>query len=156
MFKICAILTGLWVNVAESPSKVLAHLFPHLEWKVEEVNEQFSHVRRWPESWIRAMDWHPTAPYLALAMNDDSVRCCVIGKDVVPMLRRQQQRNISCLAWRPFVMSELAVGCEDCIVIWYLTSTVSMKPGKDKTVILKVKGHSPVNSVEYSSDVRTI
>lgn len=45
------------------------------------------------------------------------------------------------------------MGCEDCIVIWYLTAG-AMKPGKDRTAILKNDGHSPINSVEYSSDVR--
>ncbi|CAL8131694.1 unnamed protein product [Orchesella dallaii] len=151
LIKALAGITAMCLQLSDAPSKLLVSVFPHMEWRSENVNEEFSHVRGWQQSWIRAIAWHSTASYLALALNDDTIRISVVGSDVVPMLRCQQQKNISCAAWRPFVLSELAVGCEDCVIIWHLTSSVSMKPGKDKTIVLKAFGHGPVNSVEYSS-----
>ena len=37
---------------------------------------------------------------------------------VSPVLKHKQQRGVTCLAWRPFLASELAVGCLSAILIW--------------------------------------
>lgn len=100
LLQMFASVTGFCVQVSGVPSKLVAYLFPHLKLKVEEINEEYSRVRRWKESWVRAVAWHPTSSRFALAMNDDSVRCVVVGKTVVPMLRCQQQRNVTSVSWR--------------------------------------------------------
>ena len=38
---------------------------------------------------------------------------------VSPVLKHKQQRGITSLAWRPFLASELAVGCLSGIFIWW-------------------------------------
>jgi aladin len=37
---------------------------------------------------------------------------------VSPVLKHKQQRGVTCLAWRPFAASELAVGGLAGIFIW--------------------------------------
>lgn len=59
-----------------------------------------SQVRNWSKAWLRAVAWHPNFPKLALALQDDSVRLCEMGEDVMPLLRCPEQKNVSSVSWR--------------------------------------------------------
>ena len=83
----------------------------------------YSQTKNWPSSPVRCLTWHPYLTKLAIATVDDSVRIlstsnCVQG----PILRRPEQKNITCLAWRPFTDTDLAVACENGIIIWSIAA----------------------------------
>ena len=40
------------------------------------------------------------------------------GEGISPVLKYKQQRGVSCMQWRPFLASELAVGCSTGLLIW--------------------------------------
>ena len=40
------------------------------------------------------------------------------GESISPVLKYKQQRGVSCMQWRPFLASELAVGCSTGLLIW--------------------------------------
>lgn len=86
---------------------------------VKEVAQpQLAQTKNWSNSTIRCIAWHSFNLKIAVASLDDSVRIFTSDQAVVPVLKSKQQRNISCLAWRPLSNSELAVGCEDGIIVW--------------------------------------
>jgi aladin len=117
----------------------------------EQVIEQSAHVRNWNKTWIKALAWHRHFPKLAIALKDDSIRVCTVGEEILPMLRSLEQKNVSCVSWRPHIETEIAVGAENGIVLWQMHSSTSIKPGACRTRFLSQPGHSPVTSVEYSS-----
>lgn len=92
-----------------------------------EIITEYSQTRLWETSPIRCFTWHPYCTKIAVAGMDDIVRIYGSDSNFVPLLKCKQQKNISCLAWRPMSISELAVGCESEIIIWNVdpTSVVS-------------------------------
>lgn len=83
-----------------------------------QIISEFSQTRLWESSPIRCFTWHPYCTKIAVAGMDDIVRIYCSDSNFVPLLKCKQQRHISCLAWRPMSVSELAVGCESEIIIW--------------------------------------
>lgn len=77
-----------------------------------------SQVKDWFNSPVRYIAWHPHCTKLAIASSDDSVRIYSSESNLVPVLKSKLQRGISCVAWRPLSASEIAIGCESCILIW--------------------------------------
>lgn len=77
-----------------------------------------SQVKDWFNSPIRFISWHPHCTKLAIAASDDSVRIYSTESTLVPILKSKLQRGVSCVGWRPLSASEIAVGCESCILIW--------------------------------------
>lgn len=94
-----------------------------------QIISEYSQTRLWESSPIRCFTWHPYCTKIAVAGLDDIVRIYSSdSSNFVPLLKCKQQKNVSCLAWRPMSLSELAVGCENQIIIWNVdpTSVVSM------------------------------
>lgn len=85
-----------------------------------QIISQFSQTRLWEVSPIRYFAWHPYCTKIAVAGLDDIVRIYCSDSNFVPLLKCKQQKNISCLAWRPMSVSELAVGCENEIIVWHV------------------------------------
>lgn len=54
---------------------------------------------------------------------------------------------------RPFTERELAVGVESGVLVWSLDA--SLKPTANKARVLTAPAHSPISSVQYSSNVST-
>lgn len=77
-----------------------------------------SQTRNWQLSPIRCIAWHPFQTKIAIAASDDSVRIYSSDSKLVPLLKCKQQRNVTCLEWRPLSASELAIGCENGIFVW--------------------------------------
>lgn len=75
-------------------------------------------TRNWLQSPIRCIAWHYYSTKIAVAALDDSVRIYSSDPHHVPLLKCKQQKNITCLAWRPLSHSDIAVGCENGIFIW--------------------------------------
>lgn len=82
----------------------------------QSIIENCSLSRLWSTSLIRCIAWHSYKTKIAVATLDDCVR--IYGGPTVPQLRNKQQKNISCIAWRPLSISEIAIGCENGIFIW--------------------------------------
>ena len=58
----------------------------------------------------------------AVASIDDVLRVFYGGSAaenaLVPTLKHPRQKNVSCVKWRPFSASGLAVAAQDCVVLW--------------------------------------
>ena len=68
-----------------------------------------------------------------------------------PVLKYKQQRGVSCLSWRPFNASDLAVGCASGIVLWNIdpSSVLSRPSASSVSVLNPPPGHSPVTSLQW-------
>lgn len=88
-----------------------------------QIISELSQTRLWDSSPIRCFKWHPYCTKIAVAGLDDIVRIYCSDSNFVPLLKCKQQKNISCLAWRPMSLSELAVGCENEIIVWNVDPT---------------------------------
>ncbi|KAJ8956838.1 hypothetical protein NQ318_014252 [Aromia moschata] len=115
------------------------------------INE-VSQARNWSCDTIRCITWHPYVPKLAVATCDDNVRI-FSGDDnsITPLLRTKQQRNITCIAWRPLSNTELAVGHENGIIVWNVDPNSSVaRPSISNAMILQRIEHRPVVSIAWS------
>lgn len=96
---------------------------------------RLSQTRDWQRSLIRTIAFHRHCMRLAVAACDDSVRIYTdgshhhqhhhrfvggsgSGSSVVPLLKSHLQKGITAMAWRPFTAGELAVGCQNGVLIW--------------------------------------
>lgn len=123
----------------------------YFQGKGERLISAVSQTRDWSLSPIRAMEWHPHTTKLAVATWDDSVRIYSSDTQLIPILKCKNQSSVSCLAWRPFSASELAVGCEEGVIVWVIDpNSVVTRPSMSCGQVLKQPGHSPVTSVEWS------
>ena len=70
---------------------------------------------------------------------------------VSPVLKHKQQRGVACLAWRPYLASELAVGCLTGILIWTVDPlSVVARPSANCVYILPTpSSHLPVTGLAY-------
>lgn len=94
---------------------------PHLKDQGITSIGKFSQTRDWTRSMIRCIKWHPNSFKIAVAANDDSIR--VYGgddKNNVPIFKSYLQKCITSMAWRPLTAGEIAVGCQNGILIWTL------------------------------------
>lgn len=73
-------------------------------------------TRNWSGATIRCIAWHPDYVRLAVATCDDTVR--IFMKSMAPILKCKEQKNVTAIEWRPMSDSEIAVACEQCIIIW--------------------------------------
>lgn len=66
------------------------------------------------------MRWHPNCFKLAIAVSDDTVR--IYSDDIgnEPILKNGFQKCVTSLAWRPLSAGELAVGCQNGVLLWTL------------------------------------
>lgn len=79
---------------------------------------EYSQSQGWGNNPIRCFSWHPYSTKLAVACLDDVVRIYSTDSTFIPLLKCKQQKNITCLAWRPMTISDIAVACQNCIIIW--------------------------------------
>lgn len=79
---------------------------------------EFSQTRGWINNPIRCFSWHPCTTKLAVACLDDVVRIYSTDSSFTTLLKCKQQKNVTCLAWRPMTISDIAVACENCIIVW--------------------------------------
>lgn len=78
---------------------------------------------------IRCICWHPNTFKLAVAASDDSIRVYTDETGIViPVLKYGLQKGITSMAWRPFASAELAVGCQNGVLLWTLHHHSYMAP----------------------------
>lgn len=108
------VLLGLFKYV----QKVRLILNPNIRYSGPTLINKLGQTRDWQNSTIRFISWHPYYTKLAVVTCDDSVRICSSESNYSPLLRCKQQKNITCVAWRPLSNTEIAVAHEDGIIVW--------------------------------------
>lgn len=98
--------------------KIRNMLAKRREESATEIIREVTQTRLWESSPIRCFTWHPYCTKIAVAGLDDIIRIYSSDSNFAPLLKCKQQKNISCLAWRPMSISELAVACENEIIVW--------------------------------------
>ncbi|EDV26253.1 uncharacterized protein TRIADDRAFT_54056 [Trichoplax adhaerens] len=98
---------------------------------------------------IVALAWHPHISKFAVGFKDNTVRIMSLTNDKYNLLKHGQQEGVTCLAWRPFAGSTLAVGGLHGIIIWYLNSTRDTT-SRQGIRLLECKKHSPVVTMAWS------
>jgi len=87
-----------------------------------------SRTKLWSSSVVRCMAWHPQTTKLAVVSSHDII-FVYNHKGTEAKLQNKFQLAILSLAWRPFSMGTLAVGCEKGIFIWDIEfSNMHVKP----------------------------
>lgn len=103
---------------------------------------------------IRCIKWHPNHFKIAVAASDDSIRVYGIKGNIVPILKIGSglQKGVSCMSWRPFSASDLAVGCLNGILIWTLDPNSHItRPITQAQQLTDVnRKHLSIASVEWS------
>lgn len=117
------------LKVIDFMSKVRSFVQPYSNKDNRNLIASVSQVKDWFRSPIKFIAWHLHCTKLAIAASDDSVRIYSSESNLVPILKSKLQRGVTCVAWRPLSASEIAVGCESCILIWTVdpNSVVSNK-----------------------------
>lgn len=147
-------LAGYSLRLVDLGNTVKYFWRPHLKDHATACGARFSQTRDWQRSPIRVIRWHPntTTFKLAVAASDDCVRIYSDGTGIIPQLKCGQQKGVTSLAWRPFSAGELAVGCQNGIIIWSLQMQSTLSRPFNNSQVLKVGNHYPVSSVEWNSN----
>ncbi|XP_044268590.1 aladin-like [Tribolium madens] len=126
-------------------------LNPSLEYHTCELIDELSQTRNWANNTIKCIAWHLHNSRLAIATCDDSVRIYCNDSNFVPLLRCKQQRNVTCLAWRPMSLTEIAVGHETGVIIWHVDfNSLVTRPSVSNSIMLHRVEHRPVMSLAWS------
>ncbi|KAJ2945439.1 hypothetical protein O0L34_g251 [Tuta absoluta] len=124
---------------------------PHLKDIGPKIVANYSKTRNWSSAPIKCLAWHPHTTKIAIATTDDNVRVYCNEVSFVSTLKCKVQGHVSSLSWRPHSASEIAVGCEQGVIVWSVDpNSMFTKPSSSNAVILKRAGHSPVTDVSWS------
>ncbi|RNA43071.1 aladin isoform X1 [Brachionus plicatilis] len=103
----------------------------------------------WKNNVVRAFQWHPHSSKYAVAFKNDIVKIYSNNQPHV-VLKHHSQQNITCLAWKPFYNSIIAVGCANCIIIWDTeSSSVLLKPASSCSFILSKRYHNDIMDLQW-------
>merc|ERR1712142_848726 len=104
-----------------------------------------------PEGLITEFAWHPKTNKIAVALKDDTIKIWYDDKDnVIPLLKHKRQVGINTIAWKPLVDDILAVGCNDCAILWTVDpSSMSARPGSGCAQIISSPANQPVHSLSW-------
>lgn len=130
----------------------LQHIFqPNMHKDRKNLISNYSQTRNWSNSPIRCLAWHPHCTKIAVAASDDSIRIYSTDSTLVPILKSKLQKGVSCMAWRHLSASEIAVGCETCILIWTVDpNSVVTRPSTTNSFVLRRVNHCPISSIVWS------
>ncbi|XP_021920486.1 aladin-like isoform X2 [Zootermopsis nevadensis] len=145
------VIAAYMLRVISGMNYIRNSFHPHLRESGDKLIAAVSQTRAWPISPVRCLAWHPHCTKLAVAAWDDSVRVYSPGTSITPILKCKSQRAVSCMAWRPFSASQLAVGCEEGVFVWHVDpNSVVTRPSMSCATVLKRPHHSPVTSVTWN------
>ncbi|XP_005731813.1 aladin isoform X1 [Pundamilia nyererei] len=126
-------------------------LFPHLTLSSEDMIAEFSQVLNWSDCVVRAFAWHPHTDKFAVALLDDSIKIYNPKSATTPTLKHRLQRNVAVVQWKPLCASALAVGCQNCLLVWHVDPcSLSTRPSAGCAHVLSHPGHAPVTSIAWS------
>lgn len=129
-------------------------LNPHLkETNIESYEKNFAQTREWRKSTVRALSWNPLCFKLAVAAVDDSIRIYTNEEQsTVFLLKNGMQKSITCMNWRPFSTSQLAVGVMSGFLVWTLDPNSGITRPLSQAASFKYEDHFPVTSLEWNSN----
>ncbi|CAG4951370.1 unnamed protein product [Colias eurytheme] len=149
--KIVAVTASYALKIANIFSTFRYFLQPHLKDIGPKIVSKYSRTRNWGSSPVKCMAWHPHTTKIAIATADDGVRVYSSDVSFVSTLKCKSQCHVSSLSWRPYSVSEIAVGCEQGVIVWTVDpNSMFTKPSSSNAVVLKRSGHSPVTDVSWS------
>ncbi|KAG6458233.1 aladin [Manduca sexta] len=126
-------------------------LQPHLKDIGPKIVANYSRSRNWGNVPIKCLAWHPHTTKIAVVTADDNIRIYCSDTSFVSTLKCKTQGHVSSVSWRPFSASELAVGCEQGVIVWTVDpNSMFTKPSSSNAVLLTRPGHSPVTDVSWS------
>ncbi|CAG4987433.1 unnamed protein product [Parnassius apollo] len=146
-----AITASYVLKIANLVTTFRYFIQPHLKDIGPKIVSKYSRTRNWSTAPIKCIAWHPHTTKIAVATADDNVRVYCSEVSFVSTLKCKAQGHVSSLSWRPYSASELAVGCEQGVIVWTVDpNSVFTKPSSNNAVVLKRSGHSPVTDVSWS------
>jgi aladin len=150
---VSSISTG-FLKVLDIGNKVNLFFNPHLkEIGIESYEKNFSQTRQWKTSTIRCISWNPMCFKLAIAAVDDSIRIYTNEEQsIVLVLKNGLQKSITSMAWRPLSSSQLAVGCQNGLLIWTLDTNSLITRPLSQAAHFKQGNHFPVTSLEWNAN----
>lgn len=126
------------LKVANIFSAFRYFLQPHLKDIGPKIVANYSNTRGWGHAPIKCLAWHPHTTKIAVATLDDNVRIYCSEVSFISTLKCKAQVHVSSLSWRPFSASELAVGCEQGVIVWTVDpNSMFTKPSSSNAVLLK-------------------
>ncbi|XP_060516995.1 aladin-like [Cylas formicarius] len=142
---------SLCLTILKYIRKIRLILNPNIRYSGPTLITQLGQTRDWVNSTIRCISWHPYCKKLAVVTCDDSVRIFSSESTYCPVLRCKQQKNITCIAWRPLSNTEIAVAHECGVIIWNIDSnSLVSRPSVSNAIILQRPEHRPVMSIAWS------
>ncbi|CAG9767600.1 unnamed protein product [Ceutorhynchus assimilis] len=140
------------LNILNLIQKIRLIFNPNVRYLPPTLITKLSQTKDWQNSTIRFISWHPYCNKLAVVTCDDSVRVfSAENNNYHPILRCKEQKNITCVAWRPMSNTELAVAHGNGIILWNLDpNTLNPKPTINNALILQRIEHKPVMSIAWS------
>ncbi|CAH2092650.1 unnamed protein product [Euphydryas editha] len=149
--KALAVTASYALKVANLFTALRYFIQPHLKDIGPKIVSKYSRTRNWGSAPVKCMAWHPHTTKIALATADDNVRVYCSEVSFVSTLKCKAQGHVSSLSWRPYSASEIAVGCEQGVIVWTVDpNSMFTKPSSSNAVVLKRSGHSPVTDVSWS------
>uniref|UniRef100_A0A669CYN0 Achalasia, adrenocortical insufficiency, alacrimia n=1 Tax=Oreochromis niloticus TaxID=8128 RepID=A0A669CYN0_ORENI len=160
---ICDLAVPKWLSMSSGcilallqwVSSFHGSLFPHLTvsslCSSEDMIAEFSQVLNWSDCVVRAFAWHPHTDKFAVALLDDSIKIYNPKSATTPTLKHRLQRNVAVVQWKPLCASALAVGCQNCLLVWHVDPcSLSTRPSAGCAHVLSHPGHAPVTSIAWS------
>ena len=142
-----------WVKLI---SAVAFSFKPRHNLSPEDLITTYSSTRDLGSFAVRYLAWHPHVAKLALAYKDDSIQTMAASLSTNPVLKHKKQRSISCLGWRPFSSSELAVGCSNGVLLWTVDPASVVGRPSAACVSMLPESHAPVTSLSWSPNGRLL
>ncbi|CAH0558280.1 unnamed protein product [Brassicogethes aeneus] len=141
----------LLLNLLNYVRKVQVIFNPNIRYSSTSLINNLSQTKNWQENTIRCIAWHPYYTKVAVATCDDSVRVYSSETNFTPLLRCKQQKNVTCIAWRPMSNTEVAVAHETGIIVWNIDpNSLVARPSISNTIILHRIEHKAVMSIVWS------
>ncbi|XP_041982031.1 aladin-like [Aricia agestis] len=149
--KVLSVTASYALKIANIFTTLRYFMQPHLKDIGPKIVSNYSNTRNWSTAPVKCLAWHPHTTKIAVALSDDSVRVYCSEVAFVSTLKCKSQAHVSSLSWRPYSASELAVGCEQGVILWTIDpNSMFTKPSSSNAVLLRRSGHSPVTDVSWS------
>ncbi|KAI4469793.1 aladin [Holotrichia oblita] len=144
-------LAKVILKTVNSIDRVRTMFNPTFKQSRMKIISDISSNRNWMHSPLRCIAWHPDSTKIAVGTCDDTVKIYLKNATLTPILKCKQQKNITAIEWRPMSDSEIAVACEQCIVIWHVDPhSVVTRPSVSNAIILQRSNHQPIVSIAWS------
>ncbi|XP_037539924.1 aladin [Nematolebias whitei] len=146
-----SVTSGCILALLQWASSFHGSLFPHVTLSSEDMIAEFSQALNWSDCVVRAFAWHPHTDKFAVALLDDSVKIYNPKSAITPTLKHRLQKNVAAMQWKPLCASDLAVACQNCLLVWHVDPcSLSTRPSSGCAQVLSHPGHSPVTSIAWS------